>query len=749
MPAPAAPAADSGFEIGALEHGLDDDDTPRWIGWRRHLLVLVVALACLALLAFARWLSTTPYINAQWRGGPADELRLVHTPLPALQPLRARALLGVGAPEQPALAVDDLLLHRSPRWQVADDKRSRQVAMHEQLAALLAAGPVLLYFDDGVPVQLTAAARGWAGLGLLFWPLAGLALLLLGVGAAVALSRPQPRAALYLVMALAQAGSLLLIAVQALPGLGLPPGTLALDLPLRVALDAATGAAAVQAFALRTAPARAASLGRLAALAWLPVLLWAAAAWHGALQALPLRWWWGQGLCLALGLAVWLLLSRAVRQGADPYTRVMRRLAGLALATLALVTAAVAVAEHLGANEPLVAVGASAAWTLFLASLLLLAPFLARSRPLLREFALLAGISTVATSLDLLFVAVFSLRPFTSMAIAVFIALALYAGARQFLLNRVLGSRLPSTERAFETLYRAARAVQDQPARYPHILAELLRKLFDPLRVQRLAQVPSRPRVVAGGAALVVPVQPLDDQDGTPAVALALRFAQRGQRLFTPDDARLAERVVDQLRRVVTHDAAVERGRHEERLRIAQDLHDDIGARLLTLMYQAPTPEMEDYIRHTLKDLKTLTRGLAAAEHRLLHAAAEWKADLARRLGAANAELGWSFSSDGDALLSMVQWSALTRVLRELVSNALYHGHATRVDVRLALERGRLELQVADDGLGREPQAWSHGLGLGGVRKRVKQLGGSVDWRENQPRGIVCEVRVQDFLPAG
>ena len=68
-------------------------------------------------------------------------------------------------------------------------------------------------------------------------------------------------------------------------------------------------------------------------------------------------------------------------------------------------------------------------------------------------------------------------------------------------------------------------------------------------------------------------------------------------------------------------DQAVEHGRSEERVRIAQDLHDDIGARLLTLMYKAQTPEMEDYVRHTLQDLKTLTRGLAAPNHRLSHAA--------------------------------------------------------------------------------------------------------------------------------
>ena len=58
-------------------------------------------------------------------------------------------------------------------------------------------------------------------------------------------------------------------------------------------------------------------------------------------------------------------------------------------------------------------------------------------------------------------------------------------------------------------------------------------------------------------------------------------------------------------------------------------------------------------------------------------------------------------------------------------------------------DRGVLQLTVADDGHGREPQAWAHGLGLGGVRKRVKLLGGLVRWKERQPKGIVCEVRVE------
>ena len=178
---------------------------------------------------------------------------------------------------------------------------------------------------------------------------------------------------------------------------------------------------------------------------------------------------------------------------------------------------------------------------------------------------------------------------------------------------------------------------------------------------------------------------------------------------------------------------------------MAQDLHDDIGARLLTLMYRAQSPEVEDYLRHTLQDLKTLTRGLSASTHPLGEAAAEWKVDLTQRLAAANVELLWSARYDRDAALTVVQWSALTRVLRELVTNAMAHAAASQVEIDLRLAGDRLELAVTDDGVGRDPASWSHGLGLGGVRKRVRQLAGQVEWSEIEPRGIRCRVTVQPF----
>src|SRR3954462_15365271 len=192
----------------------------------------------------------------------------------------------------------------------------------------------------------------------------------------------------------------------------------------------------------------------------------------------------------------------------------------------------------------------------------------------MREFSLLAAISTVATSLDLLFVAIFSLGQFASLTLSLFISLAVYSGARQWILNQLLGSSMLTTERMFEQLYRIAREVEAQPERTPALLSRLLRDLFDPLECSLVPRHAAKTRVATDGSSLLVPVPALDDASaadaGAAPAAVMVRFAHRGRRLFTSEDARLTDRIVEQLRRAVHFDRAVEQGRNEERMRIAQ-----------------------------------------------------------------------------------------------------------------------------------------------------------------------------------
>ena len=755
------PASESRFaESQWLDQLARVSGDTRWMGWRLRLLMAAALLGSIALFLLARWLGDAQHVDATWRTDAQGRIELQASAEPSLRPYVGQTLTALSGADGSRVDVDALMLRRSARWLIDDAERERHIGLHTRVARLIEQGSVTLYFAAGSAsdaesanafeakpagsVQAPLQRRGSSSLGSVFWLFGAFALVLYLVAMVVVLARPTFANLLYAVMALCQTGNLVLIAIESTLALALPPPMPALDMPLRMGFDLATAAAIVTAVSLH--PRRLPGAGYVASGAW------AAAAAFAALPALPFvsaPWWWMQAAVLVLGTVAIGLLSWSLARAAHPFTLLMRRLGIVTLVTLTLLIAASAMTSRVPRVQYDIASIGSMIWYVFFGALLLLLPFLSKSQQIVREFSLLAAISTVATSLDLLFVAVFSLGQFASLTLSLFLSLGVYAGVRQWLLNQLLGNSMLTTERMFEQLYRIARDVEAHPDRTAVLLSTLLRDLFEPMEVIVVPRRLHAARVVHAGAALILPVPQLGgdggDDDAQAPLSIALHFAGRGRRLFTSEDARLADRIVEQLRRAVAFDKAVEQGRSEERTRIAQDLHDDIGARLLTLMYKAPTPEMEEYLRHTLKDLKTLTRGLAASNHRLSHAAAEWKADLSQRLTVAQIELGWHFRFDDDMLLSVVQWSALTRVLRELISNTIAHSQATRVDIRFELQADRLQLTVTDDGIGRNPRSWSHGLGLGGVRKRVKQLGGEVEWRNAEPHGVTCVVTLQSF----
>ena len=722
--------------------GPDRPSRPHPPAQRARGLLLLGMLGAVVVVLWLRLLAAEPYLPLTWRAAPDGGMLLESSSDAALQPAVGHRLQAVLLADGRRMDASTALQLGSPRWIVDDSLRSQQQLTRAAISAAAHLPHVTLLFEPGLAITLAPQLRGLGGLGPLCWGLCALALALYLAAAVVALARPGAPSALFVLVCLSQGLSLLLTGAELLPGMGLPATLVRLDLPLRLLTDTLAVAGLLHLVLLYPQ--------RLPHAITLVFALWGLAALF--LAWLLLRppaglWWWTQALMVGYGMAVVLALRWSRRRAGSPLTAMLQRMALAGTGTLLLLSLAVATASQDSTMHHKLAHVGSVVWSVFFASLLMLAPFLSRSRQVLRELAMLAGVSTVASSLELLFEAVFLLGPLVSLLLALLISGALYLMLRSWILGQLTGSAALSAERMFDSLYRVARDLEQAPEHAVHQISGLLREVFDPLELAHTAQPVSRIRVADDGSTLVVPIPHMPGPasllgaEGMPG-AVVLRHARRGRRLFTQEDIQLTERLIEQLRRAVAYDRAVEHGRTEERTRIAQDLHDDIGARLLTLMYTAPNPEYEEYIRHTLQDLKTLTRGLAAANQRLSHAAAEWKADISQRLGAAGCDLHWSFSADRDLMLSVVQWSGLTRVLRELVNNILSHARATQVEISVHFDRGRLTLLVSDDGIGRLPKDWSHGLGLGGVRKRVKLLGGDVAWLEREPCGICCEVRV-------
>lgn len=735
-------------------------DPPRWMGWRMRLLVGLALGACLVVAGCAWWLARQPHLPVTLKARADGHLSLQSVDYPTLRRLERLELVGLridpppeAGPAQPVIfPAGMVLLQRSARWLPEEADRARFLAFHRQVDAVRQhwrpEGLVAhLSFAHAAEEPVLIAPRSWSGLTVLYWVLSGLALAVFMVGASVLLSHPTRDSAAFALLTTAQSAQLMFMAVGSNLDFFAPAWLASLDFGGRMAADLASAAALMQ-LAVGV-PSRLTAAGRWVGgvVLLLLALVAVATAVAPSVLASAAGWWAWQGLCAFSMVAALLLMRHGQRVQPHPFGRIVLRFTLVAAATWALLVFALMLGHrrpdlqlHLGWQGVMV-------WHLFVGIVLSFCPYLSRTRQVLQEFSLLAVSSTVAASLDLLFVAVFSLGQFTSMTLSLFLALGSYLLARRWMLTQLPGRDALSMERLFQHLYRMARELEHHPDRLNEAMLRLMRELFDPLESEVVRGHVAGAAVRSNGALLLLPMPRLGDAVAGNR-ALALRHAHKGLRLFTVEDARLAERIIEQLQRALNFDRAVEQGRSEERLRIAQDLHDDIGARLLTLMYQAPNTEIEEYIRHTLQDLKTLTRGLAAQSHCLVEAAAEWKRDLHHRAAVAECRLDFDFAADVNVTLTMVQWSSLTRILRELVSNALSHARARHIVVTLKLADDRLTLEVQDNGIGRAPEDWSHGLGMGGVRKRVKQLGGQVRWEEVSPCGIRCVVTVEPFTSA-
>lgn len=185
----------------------------------------------------------------------------------------------------------------------------------------------------------------------------------------------------------------------------------------------------------------------------------------------------------------------------------------------------------------------------------------------------------------------------------------------------------------------------------------------------------------------------------------------------------------------------------DERRRIARELHDSLGQYLVSVKVNL------DLLARTLKEPQQnvlLSDCLSNVEHcltetrtisHLLHpplldeagfaSAARWyiegfaerselqvDSDIPPRMGRLNRDVE----------------TALFRVLQEALTNVHRHSGGSRVKIVLRVDPTRVQLQIADDGRGIPPDrlrglqggTCATGVGLAGMRQRMRELGGSL-----------------------
>ncbi|HET7791951.1 MAG TPA: ATP-binding protein [Rhizobacter sp.] len=210
------------------------------------------------------------------------------------------------------------------------------------------------------------------------------------------------------------------------------------------------------------------------------------------------------------------------------------------------------------------------------------------------------------------------------------------------------------------------------------------------------------------------------------AFALALQAAETARNSL---ESRVAEATAEMERNYVQMaELRVEQVTEKERKRIAGDLHDDLGAKLLTIVHTSESERISTLAREALEEMRLSVRGLTGKPLPVADALADWRAETVSRLGQAGVEVDWrSPSEDVTQQLSARAFVQTTRILREAVSNVIKHSGASHCTVRCTLGQQDFVLVVQDNGRGIPMELdgkLDRGHGMASMKHRAKQMQG-------------------------
>lgn len=217
-------------------------------------------------------------------------------------------------------------------------------------------------------------------------------------------------------------------------------------------------------------------------------------------------------------------------------------------------------------------------------------------------------------------------------------------------------------------------------------------------------------------------------------------------------------RTTAELRALSSH---VQQVREEERGRIARDLHDELGQRLIGLkiaiarLEQASNPNgltyddlaprtqaMTGMVNETISAIRSLVRQLrpSVLDHLTLVESLAWLAhDFEQRTG-----IACRFLSDGiTTAFTPQEASSVFRVVQEALTNVVRHAGATHVDIRLDQHEDMVDLVVQDNGRG-ITAAQARGrdsFGLMGIRERVLSLSGTLEVEGREGSGTCLHLK--------
>jgi signal transduction histidine kinase len=218
----------------------------------------------------------------------------------------------------------------------------------------------------------------------------------------------------------------------------------------------------------------------------------------------------------------------------------------------------------------------------------------------------------------------------------------------------------------------------------------------------------------------------------------------------------------EELRELSIHVQAVQ---EEERIRIAREIHDELGQSLTALkmdvsVLKQNTTENDEELRGRLDGMIMLVDTTIRSVQRIstelrpgvlddlgLTAALEWQSQEFQRRTGISCVLT---VIPQEVLTDQERSTALFRIFQETLTNVARHSFARKVSIHLKKDLDEILLRITDDGQGISAQSLTRreSIGLIGMRERANLLGGTIEITGVAGEGTTVEVRLPLNLSA-
>jgi signal transduction histidine kinase len=201
-----------------------------------------------------------------------------------------------------------------------------------------------------------------------------------------------------------------------------------------------------------------------------------------------------------------------------------------------------------------------------------------------------------------------------------------------------------------------------------------------------------------------------------------------------------------------------QRALERERLRIAQDIHDDLGARVTEISLLSGMAEnnigFSEQARTEFCRISLKSRDLVAALYETVWAVNPKNDNLEaignylrQRINSQCTQAQLRCRLHISPLPSHIEMSSRMRhnvsmAAREAMHNVIKHAKASQVTVHISFADMLLTVSIQDDGCGFDPSASPNGYGLANMKRRLEDIGGSCLIESSPGMGTTARFRL-------